>query len=97
MDTQAYYKAGMRHVATFINVVGNHLPKADIIFDCFHVTNDVNDAVYAIRKEEEVLSKSVLKGAKYLFHKERSDITRYQRKRFQALWPSDMNFKTLRA
>ena len=80
----------------FIKGVGNHLPEADIVFDRFHVTKVVNDAVDAIRKEE-VRSNPVLKGAKYLFLKNWQNLTRKQRRRFQALRLSDMNLKTFRA
>ena len=80
----------------FINGVGNHLPEADIVFDRFHVTKVVNDAVDAIRKEE-VRNNPVLKGSKYLFLKNRQNLTKKQRRQFQALRLSDMNLKTFRA
>jgi transposase len=56
----------------------------------------VNDAEDAIRKEE-VRNNPVFKGSRYLFLKNRQNLAKKKRRRFQDLRLSDMNLKTFLA
>ncbi len=70
--------------------------EAVIVFGRFPVIKVVNDAEDAIRKEE-VRNNPVFKGSRYLFLKNRQNLAKKKRRRFQALRLSDMNLKTFLA
>jgi len=53
---------------SFISGCSNHLPKADITFDKFHVMKEVNKAMDELRKLERI-GNDILKNHKYTFLK----------------------------
>jgi len=58
----------------FIKGVKEHFPEAKITFDRFHIMKILNKAVDKVRKEE-VKVQSLLKGNKYIFLKNKSNLT----------------------
>lgn len=80
----------------FIKGVEQSLPQAAIIFDRFHVTKVINDAVDKIRKEE-TKNNPLLKGSKYLFLSNRENLNDRQMEQFEAIRLSGLNLKTLKA
>ena len=55
----------------FIKAAGEHLPNADIVHDCFHISQHLNQAIDKVRRQEhKALSKQqddTLKNSKYLW------------------------------
>jgi transposase len=80
----------------FIRGVEDNLPNADIVFDRFHVTKVLNDAVDKVRKAE-VANNPILKSSKYLFLKNRSNLTQWQQQRLDNIQLSGLNLKTMKA
>jgi len=81
----------------FIKGAEEHFPKAEITFDKFHVMKIINKAVDEVRKAE-VEEQEILRGQKYLFLKNRNNLTETQKKSLKAIesMPS-LNLKTVRA
>ncbi|VAX00006.1 hypothetical protein MNBD_GAMMA20-1826 [hydrothermal vent metagenome] len=75
----------------FISGVMNELPKAEIIFDKFHVVKLLNEGVDKVRREE-VKDNEILKSTRYLWLKNRMNLTEKQEAKFDAF--SKMNLKT---
>ena len=73
----------------FIHCVKRWCPKADIVFDCFHVIKAFNEVIDDIRNEEarkaDAEGRQTLKGSKYLFLKNRSNLDRAQRGRLDEI------------
>ena len=80
----------------FIKGVTNYLPKADITFDRFHIMKILNVAVDQVRKQEAV-TQSILKGHKYIFLKNKSNLTTKQYETRQALSIAKLNLKSIKA
>lgn len=80
----------------FIRGITDHLPNAKITFDRFHIMKVLNTAVDQVRKQE-VLLQSILKGHKYIFLKNKSNLTIKQHQTRQELSISKLNLKSIRA
>jgi len=82
--------------AAFVKGVQDHLPNANITFDRFHITKIINKAVDDVRKEE-VQTQSILKGHRYIFLKNESNLTSIQRNKRQELSLPKLNLKSIKA
>lgn len=80
----------------FIKGVRENFPKAEITFDKFHILKILNDAVDKVRKME-AKENDLLKKTKYIFLKNRDNLTKNQREKLQSLSISKLNLKTVRA
>jgi transposase len=80
----------------FIKGVTDNLPNADVVFDRFHVTKIVNEAVDKVRKAE-VVNNPILKNTKYLFLKNQDNLTKFQQEHLNEIRLSGLNLKTMRA
>lgn len=80
----------------FIKGVTDNLPNADVVFDRFHVTKIVNEAVDKVRKTE-VVNNPILKNTKYLFLKNQDNLTKFQQEHLNEIRLSGLNLKTMRA
>ena len=80
----------------FILGVEQNLTEADIVFDRFHVTKVINDAVDKVRKAE-VANNPILKNSKYLFLKNRDNLSEWQKQRLEDIQLSGLNLKTMKA
>jgi len=80
----------------FIKGVSENLPNAQITFDKFHILKIINEAVDKVRKEE-VGTNKLLKGTKYIWLKNYSNLTKKQKEELESLTMSKMNIKTTRA
>jgi len=80
----------------FIKGVEENLPNAAIVFDRFHVSKVINEAVDKARKAE-VVNNPILKSSKYIFLKNRENLTEYQKQRLEGIRLSGLNLKTMKA
>lgn len=80
----------------FIKGVRENLKSAKITFDKFHIIKLLNEAVDNVRREE-VKSESSLKKSRYIFLKNRKNLTKKEKEKFDGLLLSKMNLKTMRA
>jgi transposase len=80
----------------FIKGVEENLPQADIVFDRFHVTKVINEAVDQVRRAE-VASNPILRSSRYIFLKNRENLTGYQERQLEGIRLSGLNLKTMRA
>ena len=80
----------------FIKGVNEHIPDAKITFDKFHILKIINEAVDSVRKQEVSINK-LLKGTKYIWLKNSSNLTVKQKETLKTLTMSNMNIKTIRA
>ena len=80
----------------FIRGVTDHLPNAQITFDRYHIMKILNTAVDNVRKQE-VKDNPMLKGCKYIFLKNESNLTKNQREKRQELSISKLNLKSIKA
>jgi|APCry1669188910_1035180.scaffolds.fasta_scaffold28044_2 transposase len=80
----------------FIKGVEANLPNASVVFDRFHVSKVINEAVDKVRKSE-VEKNPILKGSKYIFLKNRENLTVYQKQRLEGIRLSGLNLKTMKA
>ncbi len=81
----------------FIKGVEKEFPQAEITFDKFHIMKIINNAVDEVRKAE-VKEQEILRGQKYLFLKNRANLTETQKKSLSAIESmSRLNLKTVRA
>ena len=80
----------------FIKGVEANLPNASVVFDRFHVSKVINEAVDKVRKSE-VEKNPILKGSKYIFLKNRENLTVYQKQRLEGIQLSGLNLKTMKA
>lgn len=80
----------------FIKGVKENIPNAQITFDKFHIIKIINEAVDKVRKEELGTNK-LLKGTKFIWLKNKDNLTEKQKEELQKLTMSNMNIKTLRA
>jgi transposase len=83
--------------AAFIKGVEENLPNAAITFDKYHIMKIINTAVDAVRKTE-IKEQDLLRGQKYLFLKNRENLTETQIKTLNAIESMPrLNLKTVRA
>lgn len=80
----------------FIKGVGEQLPKAEITFDKFHILKIINKGVDQVRREE-AKENPLLKGARYIFLKNDSNLTVKQKLTKETLCLSKLNLKSVRA
>ena len=80
----------------FIKGVEANLPNASVVFDRFHVSKVINEAVDKVRKSE-VEKNPILKGSKYIFLKNRENLTTYQKQQLEGIRLSGLNLKTMKA
>jgi len=81
----------------FIKGVEENFPQAEITFDKFHIMKIINNAVDEVRKAE-VKEQEILRGQKYLFLKNRVNLTELQKESLKAIESmSRLNLKTVRA
>lgn len=79
---------------SFISGISNEFPDAEITFDKFHVMKILNEAVDEVRKLEQSTKKE-LKDSKYLWLKNRGNLSEKQNERFLQL--KNQNLMTVRA
>jgi transposase len=79
---------------SFISGVTHELPNAEITFDKFHVVKLLNEGVDEVRRQE-VNDNDILKNTRYIWLKNRTNLTECQSTTFESL--SKMNLKTSRA
>lgn len=80
LDNKGVQSDQIKHVSmdmspAYISGVSKHFPQASIVFDRFHVTKMLNDAVDEVRKREARLHK-VIKGHKYTFLKHNRNLSK---------------------
>lgn len=80
----------------FIKGVKEHLPEAQITFDKFHIIKILNSAVDKVRNEEVKLNE-ILKNTKYIFLKNKENLTPKQQVKLKELNLSKINLKSIRA
>lgn len=79
---------------SFIRGVKDHLPNAEITFDKFHVLKIINEAVDKVRRQESK-EQPVLKGLRYLFLKNDSNLSARQKQQKSEI--AYLGLKTWRA
>ena len=80
----------------FIKGVEENLPNAAITFDKYHIMKIINTAVDDVRKAE-VKEQSLLRGQKYIFLKNRKNLTEAQQKSLKAIEAMPrLNLKTVK-
>ncbi len=80
----------------FIKGVEENLPNATITFDKYHIMKIINTAVDDVRKAE-VKEQSLLRGQKYIFLKNRKNLTEAQQKSLKAIEAMPrLNLKTVK-
>lgn len=95
-DPQAITDVSCDMWPAFIRGVEDNLPNARITFDRFHIMKVINTAVDTVRKQE-AQEYAVLKGTKYIFLKNKSNLTVAQRKKREELSISRLNLKSIKA
>jgi transposase len=80
----------------FISGVTEYLPKAQITFDKFHTMKLINEAVNEVRVEEQK-ERDELKGSRYLFLRNRENLSSKQLGKLMFLEDRKLNLKTVRA
>lgn len=68
----------------YIAGVDEAMPQADIVFDRFHIASKLNEAIDAIRREEQTKYKE-LKGSRYLWLKNNHSLSAKQQHQLQTL------------
>lgn len=82
--------------AAFIKGVKENLPEAEITFDKFHILKPINEAVDEVRRVE-AMRNPLLKGTRYIFLKNKQNLTQAQRDKKEELKLSRLNAKLFRA
>lgn len=80
----------------FIKGVKENLPEAQITFDKFHVIKIINEGVNKVR-QIEAAGDPLLKGTRYIFLKNDSNLTEAQKNKKEALSLPKLNLKSIRA
>ncbi|MDW7761697.1 MAG: ISL3 family transposase [Acidobacteriota bacterium] len=78
----------------YLNGIGTFLSKAVVVFDRFHVMNQINKALEAVRREEQ-RENAVLKNSRFLWLKNPKNLTTRQEARLAELKRLDL--RTARA
>ena len=81
---------------SFISGVAEHLPKAELTFDKFHVMKILNEAVDKVRIEE-AKQRPELKGSKFLWLMNPGNLKERHKAQLDPLRMKTMNLKTARA
>ena len=96
-NPQSITDVSMDMSPAFISGAEENLPRATITFDKYHIMKVINEAVDAVRKAE-TKEQNILRGQKYLFLKNRQNLTETQLKALQTIESlSKLNLKTVRA
>jgi len=93
-DAEAVTQVSCDMSPAFISGVTERLPNAEITFDKFHVVKLLNEGVDEVRRTE-VKENEALKKTRYLWLKNRENLTSRQSVEFDKL--SQLNLKTARA
>jgi transposase len=80
----------------FIKGITEQLPHAQITFDKFHILKIINEAVDDVRRSE-AKKNPILKGCRYVFLKNESNLTAPQKAHKEKLLLSGFNLKSMRA
>lgn len=81
----------------FIKGIEENFPNVEITFDKFHIMKVINKAVDDVRKAESQ-EQTLLKGQKYLFLKNRANLTQKQTETLKSIESMPkMNLKTIKA
>jgi transposase len=80
----------------FIKGIQENFPNAQIVFDRFHVTAVIQEAVDDVRKDE-ARKNPILKGTKYIFLKNKQNLTDKQAQTLESIKISKVNLKTIKA
>ncbi len=80
----------------FIKGVKENLKKAEITFDKFHIIKIINKAVDQVRREEQKFHPE-LKKTRYIFLKNKMNLTVKQKTKLDELSISKANFKSIKA
>ncbi len=78
----------------FIKGIEENFPAASITFDKFHVMKIMNEAVDAVRREEQAVNQ-ILRKTRFIWLKNPGNLTERQQNELGSL--KDMNLKTVRA
>ena len=81
----------------FIKGVKESLPNAEITFDRFHIMKIINNAVDEVRRQESKEHYGLLKGNRYIFLKNASNLTSNQRRIREELSMPKLNLKSIKA
>jgi len=80
----------------FIKGVQENLSKAELTFDKFHIVKIINEAIDQVRREE-VKKEIALKKTRYIFLKNKENLTKKQRDKLEELSLNKIGLKTMRA
>jgi transposase len=80
----------------FIRGVEENLPNAAIVFDRFHVVKILNQAIAAVRKKE-LKENPILMNSRYIFLKNKENLTLSQKLKLEQIRISGINLKTMKA
>jgi transposase len=80
----------------FIKGIKEHIKNAEITFDKFHIIKIINKAVDQVRRSEAKIEDILIK-TRYVFLKNRENLTANQRETFDKIMISKLNLKTVRA
>ena len=78
----------------YLNGIRNHIPKADIVFDRFHIMKQMNKAIEKVRWAEQKTNKD-LKKTRFIWLKNPKNLTEQQAEKLSGLKKYDL--KTARA
>lgn len=96
-DTGEIARISIDMSPAFISGAQEQFPKASVVFDRFHVMKVLNGAVDKVR-QEEVTERAVLRKTKYLWLKNRGNMTTKEQRRLAAIESMPkLNLKTVRA
>lgn len=70
---------------SYISACELYMPKADMVFDRFHIVKKLNEAIDDIRREEQKQVRAELKNTRYLWLKKASTLSENQRQRLDEL------------
>lgn len=92
-------KANIQTVTTdmweaYINTAKEELPKAKLCHDKFHLVKYLNQAVDIVRRKE-TKTQEELRNSKYIWLKDKMNLTEKQRLKFEAI--NNVNYETARA
>jgi transposase len=80
----------------FIKGVTDNMPNAKITFDKFHIIKLINKAVDDVRRQE-AKDNPILKGTRYVFLKNKNNLTKNQQKLKEQLVLANINLKSMTA
>jgi len=80
----------------FISGISENLPNAQITFDKFHIMKIINEALDNVRREES-WNNPILRKSRYVFLKNRENLTVEEKNKYEEICLSKLNLKTTRA